>query len=32
LLLLICGFVNFVFMLVLHAAAEHIPEMRRSGV
>jgi glycosyltransferase involved in cell wall biosynthesis len=29
LLLLICGFVNFIFTLVLHAAAEHAPETRR---
>jgi glycosyltransferase involved in cell wall biosynthesis len=29
LLLLICGFMSFVFTLVLHAAAEHAPQMRR---
>jgi glycosyltransferase involved in cell wall biosynthesis len=29
LLLVICGFVSFIFTLVLHAAAEHAPETRR---
>ncbi len=32
LLLFICGFVNFVFTLVLHAAAEHSPELPSRGL
>ena len=31
LLFLICGFVNFVFTLVLHAAAHHAPELWHEG-